>query len=55
MTERGQCMLKGTACRSHQLSAELKTSKLHVTFRLAQQQCIESFKEWVSMAEQLHP
>ncbi|CAI9614120.1 unnamed protein product, partial [Staurois parvus] len=55
MTERGQCMLKCTVRRSRQLSAELKTSKVHVAFRIAQQQCIESFMEWVSMAEQLHP
>ncbi|CAI9540979.1 unnamed protein product, partial [Staurois parvus] len=56
MTERGQRMLKRTVRRSRQLSAEsIKTyKKLHVAFRLAQQ-CIESFMEWVSMAEQLHP
>ncbi|CAI9623732.1 unnamed protein product, partial [Staurois parvus] len=51
MTERGQRMLKQTVCRSR---STVKTSKLHVAFRLAQQQCIESFMEWVSMAEQLH-
>lgn len=30
----------------------LQTSKLHVAFRLAQDQYVESFMEWVSMAEQ---
>lgn len=29
--------------------------KLHVTFRLAQKQYVESFMEWVSMSEQLYP
>ncbi|CAI9583810.1 unnamed protein product [Staurois parvus] len=43
MTEQGQRMLKRIVGRSHQLSAEssfgrLKTSKLHVAFRLAQLQ-----------------
>ena len=32
-----------------------KISKLHVVFRLAQEQCVESFMEWASMAEPLHP
>ncbi|KAI2655906.1 Alanine--tRNA ligase [Labeo rohita] len=32
----------------------LQTSKLHVAFRLAQEQCAESFVEWV-FHEQLHP
>jgi len=36
-------------------SQSLQTSKLHVAFGLAQEQCVESFMEWVSMAEQLHP
>ncbi|CAI9620957.1 unnamed protein product, partial [Staurois parvus] len=53
MTERGQRMLKRTVCRSRQLT-KLKTSKLRMTFRLAQQ-CVESFMEWVSTAKQLHP
>ncbi|CAI9577979.1 unnamed protein product [Staurois parvus] len=50
-------MLKRTVRRSRQLSAEsiAKTSKIHVAFRLAQQQCTESFMEWVSMGKQLHP
>ncbi|CAI9598776.1 unnamed protein product [Staurois parvus] len=57
MTGRGQYMLKRTVRRSRQLSAEsiVKTSKLGVAFRIAHQQCVESFMEWVSMAEQLHP
>ncbi|CAI9575148.1 unnamed protein product, partial [Staurois parvus] len=41
-----ECMLKSTVRRSRQMSAdafELKTCKLCVAFRLAQQQCIESF------------
>ncbi|CAI9622369.1 unnamed protein product [Staurois parvus] len=54
MTVWGQSVLKRIVHRSHQLSAESIT-KLHVAFRLAQQQCIESFMEWVSMAKQLHP
>ncbi|CAI9542031.1 unnamed protein product, partial [Staurois parvus] len=51
-SERGQHILKRTVRRSRQLSAEpiAKTSKLHAAFRLAQQQCVESFMEWVSMA-----
>ena len=36
-------------------SQSLQTSKLHVAFRLAQEQCVESFIEWVSMAQQPHP
>ncbi|CAI9568834.1 unnamed protein product [Staurois parvus] len=38
-------MLKHTVCRSRQLSAKSidKVSKLHVAYRLAQQQCVESF------------
>ncbi|CAI9575809.1 unnamed protein product, partial [Staurois parvus] len=40
MKERGQRMLKSTAQVAN--------------FRLSQQ-CVESFVEWVSMAEQLHP
>ncbi|CAI9579747.1 unnamed protein product, partial [Staurois parvus] len=53
----GQRMLKHTVCRSCKLSAMsiAKDPKLHGTFRLAQEQCVESFMEWVSMAEQLHP
>ncbi|CAI9610297.1 unnamed protein product [Staurois parvus] len=55
MTEWGQCMLKHTVRRSRQLHSQLlKTPKLCVAFRLAQQ-CVESFMEWVSMVEQLHP
>ncbi|CAI9601744.1 unnamed protein product, partial [Staurois parvus] len=50
-------MLQHTVRRRCQLSREsiAKSSKLHVAFRLAQQQSVESFMEWVSMAEQLHP
>ncbi|CAI9567373.1 unnamed protein product, partial [Staurois parvus] len=58
MTERGQRMLKRTVRRSCQWSAESiakDLSKFHVAFRLAKQQCVESFMEWVSMAKQLHP
>ncbi|CAI9557589.1 unnamed protein product, partial [Staurois parvus] len=51
MTERDQCA-EVTKCLQSQ---KLKTSKLRVAFRLEQQQCIESFMEWVSIAEQLHP
>ncbi|CAI9600122.1 unnamed protein product [Staurois parvus] len=50
MTERGQCMLKHTACRSRKLSAK----SIDKNFRLAQQ-CVESFREWVSMVKQLYP
>ena len=53
MTERGQRMLRRILCRGcFLLSQSLQTSKLHVVFRLAQEQ---SFMEWVSMAKQLHP
>ncbi|CAI9615469.1 unnamed protein product, partial [Staurois parvus] len=57
MTEGGQCMLKCTVRRSRQLSAESIAKDLQtfcVVFRLAQQQCVESFMEWVSIDEQLH-
>ncbi|CAI9612904.1 unnamed protein product, partial [Staurois parvus] len=37
--------------RSHQLSAELISKDLQTS---CGQQCVESFLEWVSMAEQLH-
>ncbi|CAI9561663.1 unnamed protein product [Staurois parvus] len=43
MREWGQCMLECTVRICHQLSAESVA-----------QQCVESFMEWVSMAEQLH-
>ncbi|CAI9558849.1 unnamed protein product, partial [Staurois parvus] len=57
MTERRQRMLKHTVRRSRQLSAESIAKDLQTSsgFRLAQQQCVESFMEWVSMAEELHP
>ena len=35
-------------------SQSLHTSKLHVAFRLAQEHCVESYMEWVSVAELLH-
>ncbi|CAI9617860.1 unnamed protein product, partial [Staurois parvus] len=54
MAEWGQRMLKLTVHRSRQLPAG-SIAKLYVAYRLAQQQYIESFMEWVSMAEQLHP
>ncbi|CAI9618058.1 unnamed protein product [Staurois parvus] len=56
MTEQGQRMLKHTVHRSHQLSAESIAKGLQIScgFRLAQQQCVESSMEWVSMTEQLH-
>ena len=44
--------LRGTVIGCYQ---SLQTSKLHMALRLAQEQFIESFVEWVSMAEQLHP
>ncbi|CAI9608460.1 unnamed protein product, partial [Staurois parvus] len=52
MTERGQHM---HVRRSRQLSAKSIASKRCIAFILAQQQCIESFMEWVSMTKQLHP
>ncbi|CAI9601581.1 unnamed protein product, partial [Staurois parvus] len=57
MTERGQHMLNHTVCRvSNCLQSQyLMSFKLCVAFRLAQQQCVESFMELVFMAEQLHP
>ncbi|CAI9583864.1 unnamed protein product, partial [Staurois parvus] len=57
MTERGQRMLKHTVRRSLQLSAESTAKYFHTScgLQLAQQECIESFMEWFSMAEQLHP
>ncbi|CAI9579181.1 unnamed protein product, partial [Staurois parvus] len=54
MTEWGQCMLKCAKDTNCLQSQKLKTSKLHVVFRLAQQR-VESFMEWVSMSKQLHP
>ncbi|CAI9597833.1 unnamed protein product, partial [Staurois parvus] len=56
-------MLKCTVRRSCQLSKDLQTlcglqiiiiQDLYSANRLAQQ-CLKSFMEWVSMAEQLHP
>ncbi|CAI9607795.1 unnamed protein product, partial [Staurois parvus] len=57
MTERGQRILKCTVLRSRQLSVKSIAKDLQTSwaFRLTQQQCIESFMEWVSMAKQLHP
>ncbi|CAI9549207.1 unnamed protein product [Staurois parvus] len=59
MTERGQRMLKRTVRKSPQLSAESIAKDLQTLCGLmkhvAQQQCVESFMEKVSMAEQLHP
>ncbi|CAI9583606.1 unnamed protein product [Staurois parvus] len=55
MTELGQRMLK---CTSRQLSAESIAKDLQTLCRLQNlgaQQSVESFMEWVSMAEQLHP
>ncbi|CAI9600719.1 unnamed protein product, partial [Staurois parvus] len=43
-----------TVCRRCQLSAESIAKDLQTSCRL-QQQYVESFMEWVSMAEQLHP
>ncbi|CAI9601122.1 unnamed protein product, partial [Staurois parvus] len=51
-------MLKHKMRRSRQLSADSVVKDLHklcVAFRLAQQQYVESFMEWIYMAEQLHP
>ncbi|CAI9548006.1 unnamed protein product, partial [Staurois parvus] len=50
-------MLKSTVRRSRQLSAESIAKDLQTScvFRLAQQQCVESFMEWVSMAKKLQP
>ncbi|CAI9578439.1 unnamed protein product [Staurois parvus] len=48
MTKRGQHMLEHIVCKSRQLSEESiakDLQKLCVAFRLAQQQCIESFME----------
>ncbi|CAI9576539.1 unnamed protein product, partial [Staurois parvus] len=50
MTEQGQRMLKGTVRRSRQLSAESIDKDFCLAFRLAQQQCVESFMKWFSMA-----
>ncbi|CAI9599889.1 unnamed protein product, partial [Staurois parvus] len=47
-SERGQHMLKCAEVTNCLQSP--KTFKLGVAFRLAQQQCVESFMEWVSMA-----
>ncbi|CAI9622588.1 unnamed protein product, partial [Staurois parvus] len=50
MTERGQRMLKCTQCTEVAnclQNQKVKTSKLCVAFRLAQQQCVESFMEWL--------
>ncbi|CAI9572619.1 unnamed protein product [Staurois parvus] len=43
MTEQGQCMLKCTVRRNHQLSAESIAKDLQTSCGL---QCIESFMEW---------
>ena len=48
MTERDQWMLIRIMRRGRQLSAES-------TATLAQEQCVESFMELVSMVELLHP
>ncbi|CAI9552239.1 unnamed protein product, partial [Staurois parvus] len=48
-SERGQRMLKCAEVASCLQSQKLKTFNLGVAFRLAQQQCVESFMEWVSM------
>ncbi|CAI9596246.1 unnamed protein product [Staurois parvus] len=57
MTERGQLMLKRRVRRSCQLSAESIAKDLQTLcdFQISTKQCVESFMEWVSMAEQLHP
>ena len=57
MTEQGQWMLRRTVRKvANFLQRQLlQTSKLDVAVRLAQEQRVESFMEWVSMAEQLHP
>ncbi|KAL0165431.1 hypothetical protein M9458_041184, partial [Cirrhinus mrigala] len=55
LTERGHRMLRREEIANFLQSHSLQTCKLHVAFRLAQEQCTESFMEWVSMAEQLHP
>ncbi|CAI9568672.1 unnamed protein product [Staurois parvus] len=57
MTGRGPCMLKRTVRRRRQLSAESIAKDLQTWcgLQISQQQCVEIFMEWVSMAEQLHP
>ncbi|CAI9542134.1 unnamed protein product, partial [Staurois parvus] len=57
MTERGQCMLKCTVRRSHQLSAESIAKDLQTWCGLQISTTVrkESFMEWFSTAEQLHP
>ncbi|CAI9542102.1 unnamed protein product [Staurois parvus] len=56
MTERGQRMLKHTVLRSCQLSVESIAKDLQTScgLQISTKQCVESFMEWVSMAEQLH-
>ncbi|CAI9600074.1 unnamed protein product, partial [Staurois parvus] len=58
MTEQGQRMLKHTVRRSRQLSAESIAKDLQTSCGLqinTTTESIESFMEWVSLAEQLHP
>ncbi|CAI9543286.1 unnamed protein product [Staurois parvus] len=55
MRERGQCMLKCTVCRSLQVSAVPIAKDLQTLCDLQIRTTTESFMEWVSMAEQLHP
>ncbi len=58
MTERGQRMLRRIVRRGRQLSAESIATDLQSSCGLqisSKKQCIESFMEWVFMAEQLHP
>ncbi|CAI9550621.1 unnamed protein product, partial [Staurois parvus] len=54
MKERDRHMLKRTVRRSRQLSAESIAKDLQTSCGL-QISTTESFMEWVSMAQQLHP
>lgn len=49
-------MLRLIMRRGRQLPSRLpQPSKRQVALRIPQEHCVESFMEWVSMAEQLHP
>ncbi|CAI9580860.1 unnamed protein product [Staurois parvus] len=57
MTERGQCMLKHTVRRSHQLSAESIAKDLQTScgLQISTTTLCRKLHGWVSVAKQLHP
>ncbi|CAI9536192.1 unnamed protein product [Staurois parvus] len=58
MTEQGQCMLKCTVRRCHQLSAQsiVKDHRTSCGLQMISTKTVcENFMEWVSMTKQLPP